>query len=76
LAQCEQVGDQKARPRPMHCGGRLIGPVQRNEPALAVRQLDLEQLIALLTSLVQHWKGLFPQRVSRMDNPHIGEMCF
>ena len=52
----------------------LIRPVERNQSALTIRELNFEPLDVVPVLLVDDRKGLSTQRVSRMRDAHGG--CF
>lgn len=76
LAHRKQVRQQETSARQGDHRWYLIRPVQRNEPALAVGELDFDQRPALFPLMLYDGKGLPSQRMSRMSDTHDSGMCF
>jgi hypothetical protein len=76
LAHRKQVRQQKASSRHGDHRWYLICPLQGNEAALAVGELDFDQRPILFPLMLYDGKGLPSQRMSGMSNPHDNGMCF
>jgi hypothetical protein len=77
LTQAAQVGKHETCTRQGRRRWTLISPITRDQPTLAIINLDFDKLCTIpLSMMPDDWKGLSPQWVRGVGDAHKRGMCF